>query len=382
MKHIIIVFLFSVTVFSQKTTETFASNRLGSTREITIGLPASYEKNPKKYYPLLIVLDSEFLFDPFYGNLNYGAYWNEFPETIIVGINQNKKEERFEDCQYDQLNSLPTKKGALFIEFISDELLPYIEKKYRLASLRIIAGNEITAGHLNFFLYKDNPVFNAYISLSPDLAPEMDVRIPEKLAKSKQHLFYYQSTGAGDLKETIQTVSNLDNNIKQINNPLLHYKYDHVVGASHYASVLHAIPSALYLFFEVYKPISMAEFNEKIVILPNGYVKYLVDKYDEITKALGINVQVKVTDFKAIEAAILKNKAYKELDKLSDIARKNYPKSMLADYELALMYEKTGDYAKAGKAYQKATQSDEIGDLTKEMMMEKYEEMQKTTKKK
>jgi hypothetical protein len=41
--------------------------------------------------------------------------------------------------------------------------------------------------------------------------------------------------------------------------------------------------------------------------------------------------------------AILKNNAYNELDKLAEIADKNYPKSMLASYQLGLMYEKMGD---------------------------------------
>jgi hypothetical protein len=34
-----------------------------------------------------------------------------------------------------------------------------------------------------------------------------------------------------------------------------------------------------YTIFNVYKPISSAEFSDKIVILPSGYVDYLVDRY-------------------------------------------------------------------------------------------------------
>ncbi|HQK40163.1 MAG TPA: alpha/beta hydrolase, partial [Flavobacterium alvei] len=61
---------------------------------------------------------------------------------------------------------------------------------------------------------------------------------------------------------------------------------------------------------------------------------------------------------------------------------KNYPKSMLSDYELGLMYEKNGDAKRAAKSYQKASQLEEIGDLTKDMMMEKFDEMQSLTTKK
>ena len=80
--------------------------------------------------------------------------------------------------------------------------------------------------------------------------------------------------------------------------------------------------------------------------------------------------------------AILKNKAYAELEKLAEIANKNYPKSMLGDYELGLMYEKMGDPKKAAKRYQSASQLEEIGNLTKDSMMEKYDDMISQTPKK
>jgi len=382
MKKLLLLLLFSVSVFSQKTTETFVSTKLKESREITIGLPPSYEKNPNKKYPILILLDGDYLFDPFYGALNYGAYWDDLPETIIIGISQNKNDERIDDSNYDESTDLPSGKGAQFFEFIGGELLPYIEKKYRIAPFRIIAGHDTTAGYLNFFLYKDNPIFNAYISLSPELVPEMETHIPENFSKLKQPVFYYQSTGDGDIKDILESVKKLDENIKIAVNPLINYKYDAFKGASHYSSVLYSIPNALYQIFDCYKPISMTEYSEKIAVLQNGYVKYLTDKYDGITKTLGLKVPIRVSDFKAIEAAILKNKAYSELDKLAEIARKNYPKSMLADYELGLMNEKLGDSKKAAKAYQKATQLEEIGDLTQDMMFEKLDEMQSLTPKK
>ncbi|MFE3871344.1 alpha/beta hydrolase [Flavobacterium sp. ZS1P70] len=382
MKQILLLLFFSISVFSQKTTQPFDSQKLGASREITIGLPASYEKNPNKKYPILILLDGDYLFDPFYGALNYGAYWDDLPETIVVGINQNKNDERVNDSNYDKTDAIPSGKGAQFFEFIGGELLPYLEKKYRVAPFRIIAGHDTTAGYLNFFLYKDAPLFNAYISLSPELVPEMENRIPEKLTNLKQPIFYYQSTADGDVKKLQEPIKKLDANVKLITNPSLNYKFDYFKGASHYSLVLYSISNALYQIFESYKPISSTEYTDKIAILPSGYVDYLTAKYDLLSKQLKLNIPVRINDFKAIEAAILKNKAYPELEKLAGIARKNYPKSMLSDYELGLMYEKTGDQKKAAKQYQKASQLEEIGDLTKDMMFQKFDDMQSLTPKK
>lgn len=371
MKNYFLLLFFSLTVFSQKKVEDFKSVSLNETREISITLPASYESNTTKEYPLLVLLDGQYLHDPFYGAISYASYWDDLPEIIIVTINQNNSKQRQEDCAFDEADGLPTKKATAFFNFISYELLPYIEGKYRTAPFKIIAGLDTTAGFINAFLYKDNPVFNAYISLSPELATEMEYYVADKLKAVKKPIFYYQALASGDIKQMKGPIQKLNENIKKIENPLLNYKYDEF-NASHYSLALYAIPNALYQIFDVYKPISSAEFNDKIVILQEGHTDYLINKYDIINNKLGLKIPVRINDFKAIEAAILKNNAYWELDKLAEIADKNYPKSMLSSYELGLMFEKKGDQKRAARYYQLASQMEPIGDLTKDMMIDKY----------
>jgi predicted alpha/beta superfamily hydrolase len=371
-----IVCLFSIASIAQKKiTDTLTSKKLNEDREITISLPASYDKNPTKKYPLLVLLDGDYLMDPFVGAMSYGGYWDDLPEMVIVGISQNKNNERETDCQVGKESGLPEEKGEKFFEFIGLELVPAIQKNYRIAPFKIIAGHDTTAGFLNFFLYKDQPVFDAYISMSPELAMGMEEQIPERLAKITQPIFYYHSTADGDLKKMQKRIKTLDDAAKTIQRPGLNYRFDEFKGASHYSLVLHSIPNALYQFFSVYQPISSTEFNEKIAVLPSGYVDYLIAKYDVVEKSLGLKMQIRMNDFKAIEAAILKNKAYTEFEQLSQLARKNYPKSMLADYEMAQMYEKTGDLKRAIKSYQAAFQKEEVGDLTKDMMLAKADEL-------
>lgn len=374
----IILFLFFIcsnAIFSQKVTDTISSKRLNEDREITIGLPSSYDKHPNQKYPVLVLLDGDFLFDAFQGALSYANYWDDLPEIIIVGISQNKNNERETDCAVDQENGLPTEKGEAFFEFIGLELLPYIEKKYRTAPFKMIAGLDTTAGFLNCYLYKDFPLFDAYISMSPELPTGMEEQLPDRLAAIQKPIFYYHSSGDGDMKKMRKRILALDEVAKKINKPSLNYRFDDFKGASHYSLVLNSIPSALYQIFSVYQPISTTEFNEKIAVLTSGYVDYLIQKYDVIEKSFALKLPIRLNDFKAIEAAILKNKAYPEFEKLAQLAKKSYPKSMLADYQMGQMYEKKGETAKAVKSYMMAYQREEIGDLTKDMMIERADEL-------
>ena len=375
MKNVLILICAILCVsagWSQKVTDTIRSQKLEEDRIIHIGLPASYQSNPQKKYPLLILLDGDYLFDAFQGALNYGNYWEDIPEMITVGVAMEKTRE--EDCASDSESGLPSGKGEKFFEFMG-ELVAALEKQYRVAPFKIIAGHDVTAGFINYYLYKDAPLFNAYISMSPEFPVAMEEHLPQRLAALQQPAYYYMCTADGDVKKMQKLIKTVDETVRKLPNPQVLYRFDEFKGASHYSLVLHAIPSALYHFFGAYQPISTNEFNEKIAVLPTGHVDYLMAKYTTIEKMLGTKLTIRINDFKAIEAAILKNKAYAELDKLSDLARKNYPKSMLPDYHLGLMYEKQGDPKRAAKAYQSGFQKEEIGDLTKDFMLEKADAM-------
>ena len=372
IKAILLFLMVSITAFAQKVEEKIQSKKLNDERTFSVITPVSYESNPTKKYPVLVLLDGEYLADPFSGILKYGNYWDDLPEMIIVAINQNYGETRFNDSNYGE-DGLPADSGAKFFEFIGFELLPYVQQKYRTLPFRMIAGHDTTAGFLNFYLYKDDPIFNAFISLAPEMAQGMEERIAERLGKIQKPIFYYHATSTGDLEEIQEKTKKLDDVAKDLKNPNVIYRYDVFKNTSHYSLVAEAIPSAMYFIFNGYQPISKLEFNEKILKLEKGYAQYLIDKYDYIEKKIGIKMQPRMSDFKAIEAAILKNKAYDEFQLLAEYSDKQYPKTMLGTYQRGMYFEKTGDSKRAAKEYMRAYTQEPIGDLTKDYLLDRAE---------
>jgi predicted alpha/beta superfamily hydrolase len=384
MKHLLTTLLgfLSIASFSQVKIINYNSDKLQEKREIYVSLPASYEKNPTKKYPLVLLLDGDYLLNPFEETLKYGSYWDDLPEVILVGISQNKNDQRSIDCGLDVVTGMPDGKSVDFFDFISLELLPFIQHDYRTTNFKIIAGHDLTAAFTNFFLYKDNSLFNAYVCLSPELPVNMENELPNILSATKFPLFYYLSTAEGDEKKMQERIRTLDTKIQAIENPNLNYKFESFKEASHFSLVLHSVPTALYQIFAVAQPISTHEYNTKIVTLKEGYVDYLKNKYDVIENSFGITNPIRINDFKAIEAAILENKDYNELDALAIFADKSYPKSMLGDYFLATMFEYKGDNPRAVRYYMSGFNKEEIADLTKDMMFAKAEELKKTFAKK
>ena len=374
MKSIISVLFLVFTINSieaQVIYEPFESNKLGETRELKIQLPRGYSNDSDKAYPLFIVLDGDYLFEAVAGNVDYYSYWEDMPESVVVGINQADK--RYDDCMYSEQNSLPIEKGAKFFEFIGTELIPYLQNKYRIGNFKAVIGHGETANFVNYYLLKEQPLFRAYIVISPELAPQISTYVPDRLTKIKSKIFYYLATTNNDVPSVKKGVDELNTALKGIDNDQLSYYFDNFNGPSYYSVPAHAIPNALEDIFSVFGPITKKEYKETILNLETSPVSYLEDKYQAIDDLFGIEKQVLINDFKAIEACIEKKEEFQYFEDLGKLARKQYPKTLLGNYYLARFYEETGEPKKAMRTYQSAYSFEEIGGITKDLMLEKAE---------
>ncbi|WP_062053919.1 alpha/beta hydrolase [Aquimarina longa] len=365
---LIIACLFAVSSYSQVIYESFRSIKLDQSRELKIQLPRNYKKNVDKIYPLIIVLDGDYLFEPVAGNVDYFSYWEDMPESIVVGVNQRKT--RVDDCRYDVAEFLPTLKGAEFFEFIGQELVPHLNKTYRTAQLKIIVGHDYTANFINYFLFKDNPIFQGYICISPELGEPMGERINSKLTTSAD-IWYYLATATNDADNIKKSVIALDEKLAAIENSEMSYLFDNFEESSHYTLVGKAIPKALEGIFEMYRPISKKTYKEVLLPMETSPYDYLVDIYKTTEQLYGIKRQIRINDFIAVSTAIEKNQNWSELEPLGKLAIKEHPELMLGHYYLGMHYEQIGEPKKAMRAYESGFQLSEVAFLTKDYMLDK-----------
>ncbi|WP_141879034.1 alpha/beta hydrolase-fold protein [Gramella sp. Hel_I_59] len=360
--------------WSQILHETVNSQKLGEKREIKIQLPRNYEQNSEKRYPVVVVLDGDYLFEPVAGMVDYYSYWKDIPEMIVVGINQDGI--RMEDTSYGE-NSLPADKGAKFFEFIGMELLASLDQKYRTANFRMIVGHDFTANFINYYLLKQEPIFKGYINLSPDLAPEVANWVTDALETSESKKWFYLATSNEDIPALKSGIANFDNQLKNINNKLVSYKFEEFTGESHYSLVGKAIPSAISSMFEIYRPISTKDYNEILLQTSISPTQYLTEKYESIEELYGLKRQISINDFMAVHNAIEKTRnweAYKDLYKL---AFDHYPGTMLGTFFEARHEEETGNPKKAMRMYQNAYGQKSIAFLDADYMLEKADAIKK-----
>ena len=150
------------------------SKSVGRSYHIYIRLPGGYEESSEKY-PTVYLLDGGALFpllSAYYQYLNFGG---EVPDAIIVGISYgtaDQKNGNYRNTDYTAKSKEREYYGGAdkFQQFLSDELIPYIESTYRSrADRRIIFGQSIGGQFVLYMALTDSTVFWGHIASNPAL---------------------------------------------------------------------------------------------------------------------------------------------------------------------------------------------------------------------
>ena len=362
--------LLSLSIQAQVKQEIFESFKLQERRDVKYYFPEDY--NPEKKYPLVVVLDAEYLFDQVVATSKFYSDFQGMPETIVVGIYQSENDLRWDDCAFEGDTGLPTEKGKQFYEFLGMEIIPYLETSFNIAPFKIFVGYDITANFGNFYLFKDKSLFNAYISISPLLAPEMELRVPARLSDLEQQIFYHLIVEGENSKE-IEQIRTMDRGIKSLDKETLSYYYDEYPEANDVSIVTYGLGKAWDRTFAIFKPISPKEYRKEILTSNEPVFDYLAKKYDNIENLFGFRKQVELNDIMAIYAGTRKKDDYESLKPLSDLCKEVFPTTMLGFYFEGEYYEELGEPKKALRTFEKAFGMEEIDFLTKEMALEKID---------
>lgn len=147
------------------------SRTLRETRVIDVSLPASYGSDSTRRYPVLVVLDGEFEHQIAAAIARFYATTSQMPEVLVVGVRNTN---RGRDLTTAPLPTFPQPPelgeaggAARFLSFLGDELLPYIDRRYRTEPLRVLVGHSL-GGLLGIYALGKRPeLFTGYILMEP-----------------------------------------------------------------------------------------------------------------------------------------------------------------------------------------------------------------------
>ena len=207
-------------------TLTIKSEILGENREILLFIPSELDRSDT--IKLLYMLDGKFAEYRF----QHLSGMQDFKSLLGIGIiNTDRRKELLYAFDADQ-----------FLKFISDELIPAVERNFAMHQ-RILYGHSFGGSFTLYAMLHMPGLFDQYIASSP--TPIMDMvesRLYLQLDSSlnKEIRFYY-CHGSKDMKQVRKWSERLHSNLQEQNFSKIRWKYEVFEGLDHNSSDTKAI---------------------------------------------------------------------------------------------------------------------------------------------
>ena len=140
---------------------TIQSSILNQDRTIQVYTPDSYSES-RQEYPVLYILDGQWYFMSGVSIQKALRTPGAIPEMIVVGINNSNPLRR----------TLFSEESEKFTNFLTDEVITFVESKYRTNNERVIFGWEDAAYYISELIFKKSDLFNGAIITDGGYASE------------------------------------------------------------------------------------------------------------------------------------------------------------------------------------------------------------------
>lgn len=349
--------------------ETIYSEVLKEKRTFWIYTPAytSRAANPGKQYPVIYVLDGEAHFFSVVGIIQQLSQANGngvLPEMMVVGIENT---DRLRDLVPSGDNNQPNP----FTRFLSAELMPYINEKYRPAPYCLLAGHSLGGLTVMDILAQSPRLFNAYIAIDPSmwyLSEKFLKRVIRQMPSQNlegRRLFIGTANTLpagmnlsqlrGDRSaetQHIRSIFKLDSFLR-VNKNDLYYSHKYYEKEKHNTVPLLSMYDGLRFVFDYYEPdISERDFADTSAVLADKMKTH----YTIVSNRMGYKntAPESLVNYLAYEA--LQKKHFRKAKELFMLNSTWFPESHQVYSAFADYYVVVKDTANALATYQKAKQ--------------------------
>ena len=149
---------------------TISSKAFDDERTFYVHLPKKYFTEPSDSFMVVVVLDAQ---APHYwnmakGNLEYMVNNSKVLPMIAVGIHTEDRGREFIPAAKKKVPYNNDGIAHLLLDHLKNEVLPYVEKKYRVNKMRAIVGHSRGGAFISHTLFSDyRDLFVGYIGISP-----------------------------------------------------------------------------------------------------------------------------------------------------------------------------------------------------------------------
>jgi predicted alpha/beta superfamily hydrolase len=316
---------------------TLKSKILNEDRKILVYLPAGYNRTPRRY-PVLYALDGNTYFMASLGILKYHTDYSSAPEMIIVAIPNVDRGRDFTPTQTDYSSS--TGGADKFLDFIRDELFPFIEGNYRTQPFRIFSGHSLGGLCVFYALLTRPEMFDSYIAISSSIwwGDKMLVKQARDFFNGTdifdKSLYFSIEGGDSDHIKSNQEMSQLLENCQRQD---FRWKFEHMKDEGHVSLWIRS-------FYEGLSFVSSWNVPERVENMGvNAVLIYFADKKIDISEDL----------LEHLGFGYWRQDKYPEAIKIYSLYIEKYPDAADAYHTLGDICRDSGDIARAVKTWKK-----------------------------
>ncbi len=331
----------------------FDSTLLERKHAFSVYLPDGYQHTQKRY-PVVYVLDGDFLLSTAINTMKMRASRDQMPESIIVALKTKSGANRLslampvkrnkDDTEITFKNSKP----KLYLDFLHKELMPYIENNYRTANYNTLIGMSPTVGPVLTDYLTKQPIFDAHIGLATDLnryTKQSKLLADEVLTRSQQanSTPLYLSRGQIDLSSNPELKKSFDKLAARFQS-VDSVKVDVIPDGEHYGMSLAGINNAFGFVFPTHK----VKPNYITLRKEKDFVNQLKDFYKNLNHEYGFTFYPVAdgywmgTSIAGSNRYLLRQKRTQEAVELLNWALKTQPNNLILQYNLTMALEDNG----------------------------------------
>lgn len=337
-------------------TLTIKSTVLGEDRNILVRTPAEYETSNIKY-PVLYMTDGDAHIGHTAGTIDFLNQNGRMSEMIVVGVTNTDRTRDLTPSKSTNKNAAgelqsPTSGGAdNFLKFFETELIPLIEKQYRVQPYRVLAGHSLGGLFAIHSMISKPGLFHSYIAVSPSLQWEKGEtrKRAEDYLKNQKELktTLYVSLGneTGPIKEGFESFKTFlaTTSIKGFE-----VQVERMEDEDHGTVVLRSHYAGLRKVYEGWQPARDASGAV------SGGLKGAEDHYKKLSEKFGYSIPVPENLINQMGYRFLADNKPEEAIAVFKSNVERYPNSANVYDSLAEAYEKGGRLDLAEPLYDKA----------------------------
>lgn len=323
-----------------------------------------------KIYPVLYVLDGDAHFFSTVGIVQQLSQVNGnsvLPEMIIVGIENT---DRFRDLTPNLVSMNSKETINPFLLFLSNELMPFIDKNYKTAPYKLIAGHSLGGLTVIDVLTNKPDLFDAYIAIDPSMWYNEEkflhnamTRLPEQSITNKRLFIGIANTIPEGLDiakvkndnspetQHIRSILKLDRFLKNNKNLGLKYTSKYYENDNHNSVPLISEYDALRFVFDYFSMKSSPKDLEDSTALFANRIK---SHYYNISKEIGYKIAPDQAVINYFSYDAITKKQFNKAEAFLKLNVENFPNSYKAFDAYADYFVAIKDTIHAVENYKKA----------------------------